>query len=262
MAGELKKAVQLGIALNPQAQAAIAVVEVVQKNEPPEMLRMPESSNLAAGDNEVMKQTGFITRTIEGETVTILTSVNILPMPQNIEVSYKQKWAWQEAADIDSWSGVGQEIVRGLYKVGDFITPNRYANFGKYKAKMTLNEKVKFLYEGPEARTFNFNLLFQPNNVGEQADIQAWITRVKKDSSPDYALGTQFWKYPSFMKLEWPTMEGLFKTGVVACNGITVNYTPDGLWSQHTDGKPTATKVSLSFTELDYVTKTEVDGGW
>lgn len=220
------------------------------------------------GDTEagmVLQMSIFETRTDKatGKAVKVNKSRDILPMPQNVEVSYRHNWAWQEAGDYGSISGIGQEITRGIYKVGEALAPARMMVAGKSQLGFTLNEKVKYLYNGPEARNFSYNLHFQPNSSGENDAIQAWIKKVKAAAAPDHTVGTQFWKFPMFFEMQWPKIDKLFKTGTVALNNITVNYTPDGMWSEHTDGLPTATKVSLSFTELDYATRDRINkGGW
>ena len=125
-----------------------------------------------------------------------------------------------------------------------------------------MNDKVKYIYEGPVARNFSFTFLMQPNNAGDNAKIQAWIKRMKKMAAPDGGERETFWTFPDFVQLSWPKLDKLFKTGTLAINSITVNYTPDGLWSEHTGGLPTATRVSISYTELDYATKQKIEADW
>lgn len=225
-------------------------------------------TNLAPTDDQYTKMTMFNTKTMSvrgtAKTVTIINEVAFLPMPQTINVDYPKEWS--AGATMDMSQGMAQtakdEAYRGLYKTVDALATDRMMNEARWKYGGTLNDKMKMLFDNIPFRTFSFPLLFQPKSQAENALIHAWINTVKLKSAPSYLEGQAFFKFPDFIKLEWPRLNKLFTTGALACTNVSVNYTPNGIWSQHTDGLPTAVSVNLSFTEVELATKENIVRGF
>jgi hypothetical protein len=244
----------------------MAVTDNIKKAQ--EARNKKKLSSLVLGD--ALEMMTYKTETLKfedrGKVVQILTAHDFLPMPQNVEVAYPKNWAGKETTgftfDKTALRQVGVELAKGAARFGETIFPDRAVAQGQYQSGMSVYDNKKLLFEGLDFRQFQFSLLFQPNNPAEQADVQNWITRVKIDSAPDLVLGDAFYKYPDFFQLSWPKLDNLFVTGPLALTNITVNYTPEGLWSENTDEMPTATRVNLSFTEIDLPVKDKIEGGW
>lgn len=225
-------------------------------------------TNLAPNAEQFTKMTMFNTKTMNirgaSKTVTIINEVAFLPMPQNINVEYPKEWS--SNATMDTSQGFAQtakdEGYRGLYKVADTMMTDRMISEARWKYGGTLNDKMKMLFDNIPFRTFTFPLLFQPKDQAENALIHAWINTVKLKSAPSYLEGQAFFKFPDFIKLEFPRLNKLFITGALACTNVAVNYTPNGIWSQHTDGLPTSVAVTLSFTEVELATKENIVRGF
>lgn len=209
------------------------------------------------------------------KTVKVIKSQDWLPMPQEIEVAYPKNWATKNGfmGEFDSsgfWSGTGSAALgglEGLARVGKATVDmlpgaENLAVEGSYQTGLTVNERKKLIFEGLDFRTFSFSLLLQPNNAGEQGAMEAWIRRVKFDSAPDVQANGGLFIYPDYFVFEWEKMNNLFKTGPCAITNISVNYTPDGIWSENVDAKPTAMRVNLAISEIEIATKEKIGAGW
>jgi hypothetical protein len=74
--------------------------------------------------------------------------------------------------------------------------------------------------------------------------------------------GLAFFDYPDEFIISFPKNESfLFKIGTSVLTDFTVNYTPDGGSYFHENGAPVSVSMSLSFTELDVITKDKIAQG-
>ena len=73
--------------------------------------------------------------------------------------------------------------------------------------------------------------------------------------------GGAFFQYPDEFLITFPSDQFLFKIGTSVLTSFTVDYTPDGGSYFHVNGAPVSVAMSLQFTELDILTKTEIGEG-
>lgn len=240
-------------------------------------LPMPVNRNLdfieqaASPDfKPAMVNQSFVHRRVETATgmavKKVLIGTDFLPMPQNIEVSYPKSWSQKSTlSEVGSGAGGFDKTVAFLKKKGismvETMAPDDVVAETYYQKGIAVDDKKKLLFTGLDFRTFNFSIKFQPKNAVEQVMVQDYIADMKMRSAPRRGGGSYF-EYPDFFQLDFPRLGNLFGTGELAMTNITVNYTPDGMWTEHTDGKPTATLISLAYTEVELADKAKIGKGW
>jgi len=93
-------------------------------------------------------------------------------------------------------------------------------------------------------------------------------------SKPSYTVegSTSLYTFPNEFKIDFKrlkndgssfeTNKSLPKIHNCVCTNVSTNYTPDGKWIAHSDGRSISTTLTLSFTETAKVTQNEVIGGY
>lgn len=185
-----------------------------------------------------------------------------LPMSQSIVTNYAKDWS--EGSGIETDEG----LMKGLFDEGikkGLVKLSAYSQKGeimvRHETRRSIDYKMKLVFQGLPFRQFNYPILFQPKNAGEQNAIQGWIKDIKKASAP--ISSGAFFTFPRLFQMAFFVngAEEMFRTAQMACTNVEVNYTPNNIWSQHQDGKPTATAVNLSFTEVELLTADMIDAG-
>lgn len=121
------------------------------------------------------------------------------------------------------------------------------------------NPNVELLYKGPELRGFTFNYTFVPKSAGEAATVNSIIKEFKVQSSPSDT-GDGMYELPSVYQVQYMSRGGVnpnmnqFKRA--ALTDITVQANPGlPMHMSFENGMPVLTQISLSFTEVDVITK-------
>lgn len=171
-------------------------------------------------------------------------------------------------------SGTG-EVVSGLASA---IAAG--SNISKFRNNVlgTIRNPFQFVtYSGPDFRTFSMNWTLIPSNTGEAQSIHDIVKFFKRSVVPGVdASGTAFFfTMPPVFGIEMR----IFKLGgerVPAKSGFVQRFTKSVLTSVEVDyngmgaivptfmydGRPTATKLTLSFQETTLVTDEMVDEGY
>ena len=132
-----------------------------------------------------------------------------------------------------------------------------------------LNNNLELLFKGPTLRSFNYNYKFTPRSASEAAIIKEIILQFKKVMAVKRDNVGLFLKSPDVFNLEYifgstgeqhPFMN---KIKTCALTNMTVDYTPDGTYMTYGDGSMTSYNVSLQFSELEpiYRSDQDEDGG-
>jgi hypothetical protein len=125
------------------------------------------------------------------------------------------------------------------------------------------------LFRGVGFRTWQFNYKFTPRSEQEASNVFNIIKALKFYASPEVNKGAgqpRYWIYPAEFDLEfWANgrqSNFLNKISTCALTDITVNYTGSGGWSAMRpgtfNGVPVETHMSLTFQELEIITKERV----
>jgi len=132
-----------------------------------------------------------------------------------------------------------------------------------------LNNNLELLFKGPTLRSFNYNYKFTPRSPSEAAIIKEIILQFKRVMAVKRDNVGLFLKSPDVFKLQYifgstgqqhPFMN---KLKTCALTNMTVDYTPDGTYMTYGDGSMTSYNVSLQFSELEpiYRSDQDEDGG-
>ena len=130
---------------------------------------------------------------------------------------------------------------------------------------LAVNPRQEQYYNGPAFRSFNYTFDFYPKSKEEAEDVQKIVKLFKYHSSP--AMETQqtygrFFIVPSEFEIHYMFKEGpnphLHKISRCVCENVEVKYGPDAQWSTFKDGQPTSTQMTLTFTELEFITKEKI----
>ena len=216
----------------------------------------------------------------------ITTSNAWLPIPQVIETEYQKNWS-DHGTLLDSRGNVFQsdgnlnQVAEALHKIGKIgkfsageLAGDRVGATQKYNSRQAFNSRLKILFESIPFRTFSFPWLLQPKSAGEAQQIDNWIYELKLRSAPFLDEGEVFFRYPDTFRLQWfnrgdggggsrlGDTHPLFSTGELVCTGVSVNYTPQGMWSQHHDGFSTSIQVTASFMETELATRDNIARGF
>jgi hypothetical protein len=130
-------------------------------------------------------------------------------------------------------------------------------------AGIAVNPHMAMLFEGVNFRQHSFQYKFSPRNSSESTSVKKIIKTFKKAMLPSIDEGKlAFFNYPDEFDIEFPNDNGfLFKIGTSVLTDFQINYTPDGGSYFHQNGAPVSVQMSLAFTEVDILTKKEIDGG-
>lgn len=138
------------------------------------------------------------------------------------------------------------------------------------------NPYTEQVFNGVNMRTFSFDWKLVPRNSVETTRIKAIIKKLRAMALPDYAgtlgnndkesgsLSDRWLTIPKIFRISWhegddgKDIESLPKLKPCILTSVVVNYTPDAVWATYKGANPVAYTMSLSFTETEIITQTEV----
>ena len=127
------------------------------------------------------------------------------------------------------------------------------------------NPNVELLYTAPGMRSFDFSFKFVPKNAQEASEMNRIIVNFKKWSAPKDLQNGMF-EVPHVWQVQYMTggsdndMMNKFKPA--ACTSVTVQANPQTtMHVAHPDGVPIETVMSLSFREVNIITRSDHDEG-
>lgn len=121
------------------------------------------------------------------------------------------------------------------------------------------NQNLELLFSSTNLRQFNFAFEMVPRSHDEAIMVRKIIRFFKQGSAPKKsALGSGnsafFLKTPNVFRMAYKKgsdyIKGLNKFKICACQGVTVNYAPNGYSSYILDSQPVTVSLALGFTEL------------
>ena len=128
-------------------------------------------------------------------------------------------------------------------------------------AGLAVNPHLAVLFEGVGFRNHSFQYKFSPRSSSESNTIKNIIYEFKNAMLPSKE-DLAFFNYPDEFNIRFPfNEEYLFKIGTSVLTDFQINYNPDGGSYFHQNGAPVSVSLSLQFTELDILTKSEIAEG-
>ena len=124
-----------------------------------------------------------------------------------------------------------------------------------------LNPNAELLFQGPVLRDFGFKFLMVARSEAEAKTIREIIRFFKIGSAANYLGGPSLLGTPNVFQLEYKAgennLETVNKFNAMALRTITVDFAPDGFWSAYQDSHPVAVVMSLQFSELKPIYRTD-----
>ena len=143
------------------------------------------------------------------------------------------------------------------------------------------NNNIALLFNSPVLREFSFAWKMSPRSKEEAIRVNNILRFFKQGMAPKKALGTKsgggsyFLGTPNIFALNFKTArtnnsfweildrnDSVMRIKDCACTGVSVNYTPDGMWSAYEKGQPTSVTLSLRFSELEPIFDTDYDDNY
>ena len=133
------------------------------------------------------------------------------------------------------------------------------------------NPYMEVLFDSMSLRTFTYNFNFAPKSEKEADEVQKIIQLFRFHMAPELRPGvnrylglpSQFDIHYMFLSKAGHTSENNFYNRIATCvlQDCKVNYTPNGVKSFE-DGGPTATTMTLTFKEIELLTKDKIAEGF
>jgi hypothetical protein len=194
-----------------------------------------------------------------------------LPMPNNLVTVYNARWG-------DDPTNMFDLMMRGLGNLTTGVTDAAAAaslganaimqNQGLSAATgLAANPKREMYFDSVGFRHFSLMYKLYAKTPQEAQAIRSITDLLKFHMHPEYkSAGRYTFVYPSEFDITFyhKTDENLWINKVATCvlTDLNVNYTPDGLWAQHSGGEPNAIELQMAFRELTVLTKETILSGF
>lgn len=213
-----------------------------------------------------------------------------LHVPNQLSVRYGMQWSEEDtaavqaiydagskplAAAVNQKGGLAAMAGAGASAAGS-VGMEAMANYGLTKANnagavsaamgIAANPKKEQTFKGVDFRKFTFEYQFFPRNVTEAQNVLNIIEQFKLHMHPEFKSELNYiWIYPSEFDIIYYAAgkENLNLHRHTSCilEELSVNYTPNGSYSTFENGMPTQINVSMTFRELQILTKETVMEG-
>lgn len=128
------------------------------------------------------------------------------------------------------------------------------------------NPYLTAVFKGIDFRSFAFTFKFYPFREKDCDTIHDIIKLFRAHSLPHYKSDDTFLGYPSECQItyKWRGKDNkyLHKFKRAVCTAIDVDYTPNGMFSVTRNGFPTDITMSTKWTELEIVTRPDIEEGY
>ena len=177
-----------------------------------------------------------------------------LPMPQDISINYPKNWSGQNVGLVGGLLSAFRNGDANLSDAAKAVGSKMAGDNGLKKimmddAKISEKEHIKVMFQDIPFRTFSLSFKLFPKESGDPERIESMIKQMKLDSAP--AADGFLWTYPKTYEVKVASGKNIMiYSKEAALIDISVNYTADGIWSQHADGYATATNLTLTYQDL------------
>jgi hypothetical protein len=138
----------------------------------------------------------------------------------------------------------------------------------KIAGGVALNPNKIVLFTGVNFRDHSFSWKLSPKNRQESNTIRDIIRMMRFYTHPEFVAGGLFFKYPEFFHIRFNHPEYLFDLRPSVCTDIKVNYHSQGYAGYVRDSNgggipaPVEIELTLSFKEVEIITKNSLDKGF
>ena len=224
-----------------------------------------------------------------GTTVRTKTAISLY-MPPSVQVSYDSKYGEQEISMLAETgynaisafmkgNSAKEQVMSALGDAGQIVkqmalsaletaAPGGKALFAIANGKV-ITPKMELMFEGIGRRNFSFSFVFIPKSEQEAKIVKDIVYKFKHHMAADYvgggASGTREMSFPDMFDIEYMHIgkqnPNLNKISTCALTKMDVEYGGDR-YVAYEGGVPQTTKLSLSFTEFDIITKKHIEDGY
>ena len=165
-----------------------------------------------------------------------------------------------EAASLGA--GVGKTFLEGITKAAIEIALPGFGGALDKGLGRSINPNAELVFESVPFRSFSFPFEFSPKNEKEKEDIQKILSMFKFHMMPEKA-GEGYLTAPAQFQITYMYRDGanmyIPKISRCALTDMSIDYSPEGVFTTFKgDDKgaaPVLTKMDLSFTEMEIMTK-------
>jgi len=222
-------------------------------------LYMPPGVNVKYGMKYSVKETDL--------SGTIATALGKTKSAQNTADALRAVIKGAQGAGID----IGKKLIDEVGEALNLGSPSQLMSkaFG-----VAVNPHEEQFFEGPEFRSFDYSFEFWPRNEKEMEAVQKIIFLFKYHMHPrlDKQSGGRLFKVPSEFEIQYchfgQTNTYLNRIARCVLKNMDVTYGPDEQFSAFQTpksgkgGAPVTTKMTLSFQETQFITKSEIYEGY
>ena len=214
-----------------------------------------------------------------------------LYMPPNISVSYNANYTDEPIGAVadtamqafDEWTKTGDvgAVTRKALEGGtqaakaailgtiNALAPGARALYALEKGQI-ITPRLELMFNNMGRREFSYSFVFIPREQKESQIVEAIVKEFKVNMAADYKedmgtiAGMRTMGLPNIFKIEY-MYHGLQNThlneiGYCVLRNVEVSYGSDRFVS-YEGGYPQTTKLTLSFSEMDIVTRKMIEGG-
>jgi hypothetical protein len=227
---------------------------------------------------------------LQNPTTRRISTAIALYMPQQITTSYQAKYSEDTigivaetvgGAVLSAMSGGGFGGVMGvlgagaeegfnqfLQKGAELAAPGAQAMMAIHQGKV-ITPKLELMFKGVGRRSFSYEFNFIPKSEKEAEEVEKIVKEFKFQMSADFdgggAQGQRRMTIPSNFDIEYMYKgqgnKHLHKISTCVLEKMDVTYGGDKFVA-YAGGRPQSTKISLSFSEMEIITKKRIEDNY
>ena len=227
---------------------------------------------------------------LQNPTTRRISTAIALYMPQQITTSYQAKYSEDTigivaetvgGAILSGMSGGGFKDVMGvlgagaeeginqfLQKGAELAAPGAQAMMAIHQGKV-ITPKLELMFKGVGRRSFSYEFNFIPKSEKEAEEVEKIVKEFKFQMSADFdgggAQGQRRMTIPSNFDIEYMYKgqgnKHLHKISTCVLEKMDVTYGGDKFVA-YAGGRPQSTKISLSFSEMEIITKKRIEDNY
>ena len=168
--------------------------------------------------------------------------------------------------------GIAKDMTfRAIGLAGELVGAEGTEALAKKAFGEASNPYMEVLFDQMQLRTFTYNFNFAPRNSAEALEVQKIIQLFRFHMAPELrpninrylGLPSQFDIHYMFLSKDGVASENNYYNRIATCvlQDCKVNYTPNGVKSFE-DGGPVTTTMTLTFKEIELMTKDKIAQGF